>query len=100
MGPRCRKMEDQRPWPGFSRNQDFAEVRGLAPKVKMSELEDALSKVVQLKRITDGGLGAKLPATGGYGCLGAILPVAGRFFEKLKVLTFKTNCSIFLLLTI
>ena len=25
MGPRYRKMEDQKPWPGFLRNQDFAE---------------------------------------------------------------------------
>ena len=28
MGQRHRKMEDQKPWPGFSRNQDFAEGRG------------------------------------------------------------------------
>ena len=30
-------------------------------KVKMSKLGDVLSKLVLLKRITDGGLGAKLP---------------------------------------
>ena len=40
MKPRYRKMEGQKPWPGFSRRQDFAERRGLTPKVKMSELGD------------------------------------------------------------
>ena len=59
-------MEDQKPWPGFSRNQDFAEGRGLTPKVKMSELGDAFSKLVQLKRITDGGLGTEPLVAGGY----------------------------------
>ena len=39
-------MEDQKPWPGFSPNQNFAEGRGLEPKVKMHELGDALSKLV------------------------------------------------------
>ena len=29
MEQRHRKMEDQKPWRGFSRNQDFAEGRGL-----------------------------------------------------------------------
>ena len=51
MGKRYRKTEDQKPFPLFSRNQDFAEERGLKPKVKMSELEDVLSKLVHLKRI-------------------------------------------------
>ena len=46
MGQRYRKMEDQKWWPGSSRNQDFAEGRGHEPKVKMSELGDALSKLV------------------------------------------------------
>ena len=65
-GPRYCKIEDQKPWPGFSRNQDFAEGRGLRPKVKMSASGEALSKLVQLKRITDRGLGAKLPAAGQF----------------------------------
>ena len=43
-------MEDQKPLPGFSPNQNFAEGIGLEPKVKMHELGDALSKLVQLKR--------------------------------------------------
>ena len=52
MGERC-KMKDQKPWPGSSCNQDFAHRRGLEPKVKMSELGDALSKLVLVKRIAD-----------------------------------------------
>ena len=38
-------MKDQKPWPGSSCNQDFAHGRGLEPKVKMSELGDALTSV-------------------------------------------------------
>ena len=45
MRQKC-KMEDQKPWPGSSRNQDFAHRIGLEPKVKMSELRDVLSKLV------------------------------------------------------
>ena len=56
MGERC-KMKDQKPWPGSSCNQDFAHRRGLEPKVKMSELGDALSKLKLVKRIADYGLG-------------------------------------------
>ena len=52
-------MEDQKPWPGFSRNQDFAKGKGLTLNVKMSELRDALIKLVLLKRITDGNLRAE-----------------------------------------
>ena len=29
-----RRMEDQKPWPGLARNQDFSKRRGLKPKVK------------------------------------------------------------------
>ena len=57
-------MEDQKPWLGFSRNHDFAEERGLEPQVKMSESEDAFTKLAYLKCITDGGLRAKPPAAG------------------------------------
>ena len=57
MGQRYRKIDDQKPWSVFSSNQDFVEERGQEPKVKLSELGDALSKLVYLKRITDGGLG-------------------------------------------
>ena len=59
MGQRYCKMEDQKPWPGFSRNQEFAEKRGLQPKFKISELGDALSKLVLLKRFTNGALKAE-----------------------------------------
>ena len=64
----------------FSCNQDFAEGRGLESKVIMSELEGTLSKLVQLKCITDGGLGAEAPTAGGYGSLAAKPLAAGRFF--------------------
>ena len=53
-------MEDQKPWPGLALTQDFAERRGL--KAKTSNLENVLSEVVQLKRITNGGLGTEHPA--------------------------------------
>ena len=46
----------------------------------MSKLVDVLNKLVQAKRITDVGLGAKPPATGGYGGLRAKPPAAERFF--------------------
>ena len=39
-----------------------------------------LSKLVLLKRIPDGSLGAELPVAGGYGSLGAKPPAAGQFF--------------------
>ena len=47
-------MEDQKPWPVFACNQDFAKRRGLEPKMKMAKLGNVLSKLVQLKSITDG----------------------------------------------
>ena len=62
MGQRYHKTEDQKSRPVFLRNQDFAEGRGLKPKGKMSESGATLSKLVHLKCITDGGLGAKHPA--------------------------------------
>ena len=52
-------MKGQKPWPAFSREQDFAERRGLEPKVKISELGEALDKLVQLNRITNGDLRTK-----------------------------------------
>ena len=66
MGPRYRKMDNQKPWPAFSRNQDFAEGRGLTPNVKVSESGDVASKLVQLKRITDVGLGQSLLSLGDF----------------------------------
>ena len=77
---RYHKTEDQKPWPGFSRNQDFAEERGLEPIVKLSKSGDALSKVVYLTHIANGGLGTEPPAAGGYGGVGAKPPAAARFF--------------------
>ena len=47
----------------------------------MSKLRDVGSKVVSLKRIIDGGLGAEHPA-GGYGGVGAKTQAAGQFFWK------------------
>ena len=70
MGQRYCKTEDQKRWPGFSRNHDFSEERGLESKAKVFELGDALSKHLYLKRIADGSLGAEPPAA------------AWRFFEK------------------
>ena len=46
MGQKYRRMDDQKPWFGLALNQDFAEERGFEPKVKMSELGDATSKLV------------------------------------------------------
>ena len=40
MGQRYPKTEDQKPWLDFSRNQDFADGRGLEPKLKLSESDD------------------------------------------------------------
>ena len=42
-----------------------------------------MSKLLQLKRVTNGAFGAKPPAAGGYGSLWAKHPAAGRFFCKL-----------------
>ena len=80
MAQRYRKIENQKPWRAFSRNQDFTEEGGLEPKVIMSKSGDALSKLEHLKRITDGGLWVKPPAGVGYGGLGAKFPAAGQFF--------------------
>ena len=56
----------------------------------MSNLGDVVSKLVQLKLITDWGLEVKPPVAGGYGGLRAKLPVARRFFcnflEKIALL--------------
>ena len=49
-------------------------------QMRISKLGDVVSKLVQLKRITDGGLEAKPPAAVGYGGLRAKPPVAGQFF--------------------
>ena len=59
MGQRYRETEDQKPWPAFSSNQDFAEKRGLESKVKTSESRDASSKLVYLEGFTDGGCGLR-----------------------------------------
>ena len=40
-----------------------------------------MSKLVQLKRIIDGGLKVKPPTAGGYAGLRAKPPIAGRFLE-------------------
>ena len=52
-------------------HQDFAIERELKPKVNVNgKLRDILCKLVQLKHITIGGLGAEPPVARGYGGLG------------------------------
>ena len=52
MGQRYHKMEDQKPWPGFSSNQNFAEGRGpLNQKLECLSWET----LVYLKQITHEG---------------------------------------------
>ena len=46
----------------------------------MSKLGDVLSKLVQIKRITNGGLGVQPPAAGDYECLGAKPSTTRQFF--------------------
>ena len=50
--------------------------------MKISKFGDVLSKLVQLNRFKDGGLGAELPASGSFGALGAKPPAAGKFWKK------------------
>ena len=65
MGQRYRKMEeDQKPESGLISNQDIAEIGGLEPKIKTFskkkfKLGNVASKLVWLKSIADGSLGAK-----------------------------------------
>ena len=63
-------------------NQDFAKDKSklIVKKYKLSNLGDALNKLMQLKRITDGGMGTKPPNTEGFRGLGAKPPAAGRLF--------------------
>ena len=46
----------------------------------MSKVRDVLSKLLLLKRVTDGSLGAEPPAAGDYGDLGAKPSTAGQVF--------------------
>ena len=60
-------MEDKKGGPRLKRIQNFAKEGGLEQKVKMlsqnvSNRGGVVSKLVLLKRITDGGLEAKPPA--------------------------------------
>ena len=85
-------MENQKPWPGVWRKQDFAEGRGLTPQDKMSESTEALSKLMQLKRITDGGLMGD-PSRWKSSYFNAIKShfAVLRPFEKPKVLAFTSQ---------
>ena len=47
---------------------------------KFSDENMVTLKLVHLKRITDGGLGAEPPVAKGYGCPGAKPLAAGRLF--------------------
>ena len=49
-------------------------------KMQISNFENVLRKLVLLKCITDGGLGAGSPAAGGFGGLGGRPLAVGRFF--------------------
>ena len=67
----AQRMKDQKSGSSLARNQDFVKGEGLEPQVKkftkISKLGAVASKFLQLnKRITDGGLGAKTPATGRF----------------------------------
>ena len=64
-------MEDQKLWPGPACNQDFAKRRW-----KKFQLGNVLSKLVQVKHITDGGLKAEPSVTGG----------CGQFWKKITIL--------------
>ena len=48
--------------------------------MQISNFGNKLRKLVQLKCITDGGLGAGPPAAGGFGGLEAKPPAFGQFF--------------------
>ena len=48
--------------------------------MQTSNFENVLKKLVQLKGITDGDLGAGPPAVGGFGDLGAKPPAVRRLF--------------------
>ena len=65
----------------YCRTKDQKLLSGL-PKLKgkMSKLRDVLSKLVLLKRITDGGLRPQLPKA--LGGLGQNPPKAERVFDK------------------
>ena len=39
MGQRCRRMEDQKLWPGLALNQNFAKARGLKQKLKSKDFK-------------------------------------------------------------
>ena len=60
MEQRYRKTKDQKPWPGFSRNHDFVDERGLQPKVKLSKSGDALSKLVS-RNVSQTGVWGQSP---------------------------------------
>ena len=68
---------------GLARDQDFVQERKLKPNAKKCKCvtwETCASKVVQLERSTDGGMGTGPPAAGGYGGLGAKPPANWRCF--------------------
>ena len=54
--------------------------------MQISNFGNVLRKLVLLKCITDGGLGAGPPAAGGFQGLGAKPPAVGRFFGKKAIL--------------
>ena len=68
MRQRCRRMENQKPWPDFALSQDFVKGKGCKPKVKIEnvKIEDVGRQLVLFKQITDGDLDAELPRTGQF----------------------------------
>ena len=61
--------------------------------MQTSNFKNVLRKLVLLKGISDGGLGAGPPAAGGFGSLGAKPPAVGRFFviKKKKAILMPLN---------
>ena len=77
MEQRYRRKKDQKMWPGLAGSQDFAEQRG-----KMSKLGDVLSRLMQVKSITDGGLGESPSPLEAMGVWGVKLPQPLAIFGK------------------
>ena len=65
----CRWKDQKPPLPDLALKQDFAKGRGLKPKVKKRNCLNwkTCENLMYLKRMTDGGLGADLPAAGLWG---------------------------------
>ena len=69
VGQRYRRMEDQKPWPGFSPNQDFAKGRRFKPKSKKCKCLNwgtCSGKQCNSNASQMGGGGGQAPGTGQF----------------------------------